>query len=113
MSKVKPMNNQQLSKTEDDDILQTGLVCLSRALCLACFPFGKFTWKFLKFIKLSAICGSYKIVSQYERAVKFRLGKLEGGPQGPGNFWILPCTDEFVRVDTREISFDIPVRVDD
>ena len=41
----------------------------------------------------------------------FKLGKLDGGPQGPGNFWVLPCTDEMVRVDVREVSFDVPVRV--
>ena len=48
------------------------------------------------------------MVQQYERAVIFKLGKLDGGAQGPGNFWVLPCTDDMTKVDIREISFDIP-----
>ena len=48
-----------------------------------------------------------KIVSEYERAVIFRLGRMVGA-KGPGLFFILPCMDEIQRVDLRTISFDIP-----
>uniref|UniRef100_A0A4W3JJ92 Stomatin n=1 Tax=Callorhinchus milii TaxID=7868 RepID=A0A4W3JJ92_CALMI len=50
-----------------------------------------------------------KIVKEYERAIIFRLGRiLPGGAKGPGMFFVLPCTDTFVKVDMRTISFDIP-----
>ena len=51
----------------------------------------------------------YKIVSEYERAVIFRLGRLKSNrAMGPGLFWTLPCTDEFTKIDMRTISFDVP-----
>ncbi|CAI5794310.1 erythrocyte band 7 integral membrane protein-like [Podarcis lilfordi] len=50
-----------------------------------------------------------KIVKEYERAIIFRLGRiLKGGAKGPGLFFVLPCTDSFIKVDMRTISFDIP-----
>ncbi|KAG8518814.1 Erythrocyte band 7 integral membrane protein [Galemys pyrenaicus] len=50
-----------------------------------------------------------KIIKEYERAIIFRLGRiLQGGAKGPGLFFILPCTDNFIKVDMRTISFDIP-----
>ncbi|CAG5999997.1 stomatin (EPB72)-like 3a [Menidia menidia] len=50
-----------------------------------------------------------KIVQEYERAVIFRLGRIsDRKPKGPGLFFVLPCTDNFVKVDLRTISFDIP-----
>jgi erythrocyte band 7 integral membrane protein len=43
-----------------------------------------------------------KVVKEYERAVIFRLGRLKkGGAMGPGLFFVLPCTDNFVNVDLR------------
>uniref|UniRef100_A0A8D0HVF9 Stomatin n=1 Tax=Sphenodon punctatus TaxID=8508 RepID=A0A8D0HVF9_SPHPU len=50
-----------------------------------------------------------KIIKEYERAIIFRLGRiLKGGAKGPGLFFVLPCTDNFIKVDMRTISFDIP-----
>ncbi|KAI3354081.1 hypothetical protein L3Q82_018630 [Scortum barcoo] len=50
-----------------------------------------------------------QIVKEYERAVIFRLGRItDRKPKGPGLFFILPCTDNFVKVDLRTVSFDIP-----
>ncbi|UXI21063.1 Iron/zinc purple acid phosphatase-like protein [Sarcoptes scabiei] len=50
-----------------------------------------------------------KMVQEYERAVIFRLGRLmKGGPKGPGIFIIVPCIDDFARIDLRTISFDVP-----
>lgn len=50
-----------------------------------------------------------KIVQEYERAVIFRLGRvLHGGAKGPGMFFILPCLDEFKKVDLRTVSYDVP-----
>ncbi|KAJ8368588.1 hypothetical protein SKAU_G00086160 [Synaphobranchus kaupii] len=50
-----------------------------------------------------------KVVQQYERAVVFRLGRLtDKKPRGPGIIFVLPCTDTFVKVDMRTVSFGIP-----
>lgn len=54
-----------------------------------------------------SLCWCIKIVTEYERAVIFRLGRLIGA-KGPGMFFILPCMDECTRVDLRVVSFDIP-----
>ncbi|XP_061682801.1 stomatin (EPB72)-like 3a [Syngnathoides biaculeatus] len=50
-----------------------------------------------------------KIVKEYERAVIFRLGRIvDRKAKGPGLFFVIPCTDNFVKVDLRTVSFDIP-----
>ena len=33
-----------------------------------------------------SLCVIFKVVQEYERAVVFRMGRLKGGPQGPGNY---------------------------
>lgn len=51
----------------------------------------------------------FKVVKEYERAVIFRLGRLtKGGARGPGLFFILPCTDNYCKVDLRTVSFNVP-----
>lgn len=54
-----------------------------------------------------SLCVCYKIVQNYERAVIYRLGRLDGA-KGPGLFWIVPCVDSVHVVDLRTVSFDIP-----
>jgi len=50
-----------------------------------------------------------KIVQEYERAVIFRVGRLRsGGAKGPGLFFVLPCIDNYLKVDLRVLSFDVP-----
>lgn len=50
-----------------------------------------------------------KIVQEYERAVIFRVGRLvSGDAKGPGIFFVLPCIDNYIKVDLRVISFDVP-----
>ncbi|OCT93076.1 stomatin [Xenopus laevis] len=50
-----------------------------------------------------------KIIQEYERAVVFRLGRIiSGKAKGPGLMFVLPCTDTFMKVDLRVISFSIP-----
>lgn len=49
------------------------------------------------------------MVQEYERAVIFRLGRLRaGGAKGPGIFFILPCIDNYKKVDLRTVTFDVP-----
>ncbi|XP_059093429.1 band 7 protein AGAP004871-like isoform X1 [Tigriopus californicus] len=56
-----------------------------------------------------SLCTCIKVVTEYERAVIFRLGRLrKGGAKGPGIFFIIPCTDSYQKVDLRTVSFDVP-----
>ena len=51
----------------------------------------------------------HQVVQEYERAVIFRLGRLRsGGAKGPGIFFVLPCIDDYKKVDLRTVSFDVP-----
>ena len=48
-----------------------------------------------------------RIVREYERAVKFRLGRFVG-VKGPGIFFIIPGLEKFVKIDLRTITLDVP-----
>ncbi|MFQ5997393.1 MAG: slipin family protein [Dehalococcoidales bacterium] len=48
-----------------------------------------------------------KIVSEYERGVIFRLGRLIGA-KGPGLFLIIPFVDRMFKVDLRVVTMDVP-----
>lgn len=71
-----------------------------------------------------------KIIPEYERAVIMRLGRMKNRKvsvsklvfrlfiyvlfknrqkaSGPGLFFVIPCTDDYIPVDLRTKSFDIP-----
>lgn len=71
------------------------LIGLSWLVVILTMPFSLF------------IC--FKVVQEYERAVIFRLGRLiSGGAKGPGIFFILPCVDNYTRVDLRTRTYDVP-----
>jgi len=48
-----------------------------------------------------------KIVTEFERGVIFRLGRLVGA-RGPGLFLIIPFVDRMIKVDLRIITLDVP-----
>ena len=50
---------------------------------------------------------SIRVVREYERLVVFRLGKCLGA-RGPGPVLLLPFIDRPVRVDQRELFFEVP-----
>jgi regulator of protease activity HflC (stomatin/prohibitin superfamily) len=56
---------------------------------------------------LVIISMSVKIVTEYERGVIFRLGRLIGA-KGPGLFLIIPFVDRMVKVDLRVVTMDVP-----
>ncbi|XP_076436465.1 band 7 protein AGAP004871-like [Babylonia areolata] len=85
------------STAGDGDIGCCGyiLMIFSIILVVLCFPLS--------------LCVCIMIVQEYERAVIYRLGRLvSGGAKGPGLFFILPCLDEYRKVDLRTVSFDVP-----
>ena len=57
---------------------------------------------------LSVAVSAVKIVNEYERGVIFRLGRIQGGPKGPGLFILLPFIDNMIKVDLRTVTMDVP-----
>lgn len=56
-----------------------------------------------------SLCVCFRVVQEYERAVIFRLGRLlAGGARGPGIFFILPCIENYTKIDMRTSVFDVP-----
>jgi len=56
---------------------------------------------------LAVFFAGIRIINQYERGVKFRLGKFVGVLQ-PGFRWIVPVIERIEKVDVRVITVDIP-----
>jgi regulator of protease activity HflC (stomatin/prohibitin superfamily) len=54
------------------------------------------------------LISSIKVVKEYERGVIFRVGRVRGGPKGPGLFILLPFIDRMVKVDLRIVTLDVP-----
>ena len=57
---------------------------------------------------ISVIVSAIKVVKEYERGVIFRLGRVQGGPKGPGLFILLPFIDKMVKIDLRTVTMDVP-----
>lgn len=55
---------------------------------------------------LSAI----KILSEYERGVIFRLGRLLPKPKGPGLIFVFAPIDRMVRISLRTVVLDVPAQ---
>ena len=65
-------------------------------------------WTLAGILVLFVLAG-IRVVNQYERAVKFRLGKYVA-TLNPGLRWIIPVIDRIQKVDTRVIALDIPAQ---
>lgn len=77
------------------------------AFCSICLTV--LSWIFILLTMPLSLFVCFKIVTEYERAVIFRLGRIRpGGPKGPGLFFVIPCTDTYEKVDLRTLSFDVP-----
>jgi regulator of protease activity HflC (stomatin/prohibitin superfamily) len=57
---------------------------------------------------VSVILSAIKVVKEYERGVIFRLGRVQGGPKGPGLFLLFPLVDRMVKIDLRTVTMDVP-----
>ena len=58
-------------------------------------------------VVLAALTGaalSVRIRKQYERAVVFRLGRVQGGARGPGLIAIVPLVDRVHRASLRIVT---------
>jgi regulator of protease activity HflC (stomatin/prohibitin superfamily) len=71
------------------------LIFFSGLLLILTFPFS--------------LIAVIKVIPVYERAVIFRLGRIKGRKaSGPGVFYVIPCIDKVITVDTRLKTFDVP-----
>ena len=58
-------------------------------------------------VLLLVAASSIHVLKQYERAVQFRLGKLEDGARGPGLIVIIPLVDRIKTVSLRIVTMPI------
>ena len=59
-------------------------------------------------VVVSVVLSAIKIVKEYERGVIFRVGRVQGGPKGPGLFILLPVVDRMVKIDLRTVTMEVP-----
>ena len=62
----------------------------------------------LALIALLWLFSCLKVLTEYERGVVFRLGKLMRTPKGPGLVFIFVPIDRMVRVSLRTVVLDVP-----
>src|SRR6185369_14952423 len=55
------------------------------------------------------LLSGFRVLREYERAVIFRLGRLQGS-RGPGIVYIVPVLEKAIRIDMRTITMDIPAQ---
>jgi regulator of protease activity HflC (stomatin/prohibitin superfamily) len=61
----------------------------------------------LALVVLVGMALSVRVLKQYERAVLFRLGRVKGGPRGPGLIVFVPGVDRVHRVSLRTVTMPI------
>lgn len=61
---------------------------------------------FLVIVGVIVLMASIRVVTEYERGVIFRLGRLIGA-KGPGLFFLIPIIDRMVKISLRTMNFDV------
>ena len=61
------------------------------------------------FVLLFILGNSVRVYREYERAVVFRLGRLQGA-RGPGIILLIPIVDRPVKVSLRMVVLDVPTQ---
>lgn len=69
--------------------------------------FGLGVWSFVLYIAVIFILSGLKVVKEYERGVKFTLGRYAGIMQ-PGLRVVIPIMQSWNRVDIRTKAIDVP-----
>ena len=70
--------------------------------------FGFVAFVVVVVVVVYVLISAVKIVKEYERGVIFRLGRVQGGPKGPGLFLLFPLADRMVKIDLRTVTMDVP-----
>lgn len=87
--------NVKTTENESRGIWESIFIALSYILVIITFPISIF------------MC--LVVLQEYQRAVVLRLGRLRpGGAKGPGLMFIVPCVDQYQKVDLRTTSLDVP-----
>ncbi|EDV47751.1 band 7 protein AGAP004871 [Drosophila erecta] len=91
---ILPQRNVKTSENVPPTLAEKTLFVLSMILIVLFLPWSLF------------IC--LRVMSEYERAVILRLGRLRPKPpSGPGLIFLVPCIDDLAIVDIRTRSFDL------
>jgi len=61
---------------------------------------------FLVIVGVILLMASIRVVTEYERGVIFRLGRLVGA-KGPGLFFLIPIVDRMTKISLRTVNFDV------
>ena len=59
-------------------------------------------------VAIVVLASAIRVLSEYERGVVFRLGRLRPTDYGPGLFLLIPVIDRMVRVSLRTVVHDVP-----
>ncbi len=70
-------------------------------------PIGLSTLLTIGILAIGLLSQAIKILSEYERGVVFRLGRIIAA-KGPGMIFLFPIIDRMVRVDLRTVTMDVP-----
>jgi len=61
---------------------------------------------FVVIVGVILLMASIRVVTEYERGVIFRLGRLIGA-KGPGLFFLIPIVDRMTKISLRTVNFDV------
>uniref|UniRef100_A0A1I8GV02 PHB domain-containing protein n=1 Tax=Macrostomum lignano TaxID=282301 RepID=A0A1I8GV02_9PLAT len=90
-----PIGDPSQEDSKGDSLCSRCLFVFSLLLIAMAFPFS--------------LIFCLRVVTDYERAVVFRLGRVLGQDgKGPGLFFVVPCCDLVRKVDLRTVTFDVP-----
>jgi regulator of protease activity HflC (stomatin/prohibitin superfamily) len=56
------------------------------------------------------LVSGFRVVSQFERGVVFRFGRVTSAPRGPGLTWVRPGVDQLRRVNMQIITMPVPAQ---
>ncbi|XP_016932270.1 stomatin-4 isoform X2 [Drosophila suzukii] len=91
---ILPQRNVKTSESVPPSCAEKTLFVLSMILIVLALPWSIFC--------------CLRVMSEYERAVILRLGRLRPKPpRGPGVIFLVPCLDDIFVVDIRTRSFDL------
>ncbi len=73
------------------------------------FVTGALAWLPVILVAAGVVASAIRILTEYERAVVFRLGRLIGD-KGPGLVILIPFIDRMRKVDLRVVTLDVPTQ---
>jgi regulator of protease activity HflC (stomatin/prohibitin superfamily) len=59
---------------------------------------------------LVAVGASFRVITQYERGIVFRFGRVRGEPRGPGLTLIAPVADRLRKVNMQIVTMPVPAQ---